>query len=202
VNGYWAAYVPGNSSQVYPAGFARKLPAGCTVSFQIHYTPAGKATQDQMQMGLIFAKEPPRYVVETVALPKRDLKIAPGVPDHVETSTRQIPFDMNVMAYMAHMHVRGKSFKYELVSADGGSETLLDIPRYDFNWQLRYDLAAPRFIPRGTTLKITAVYDNSPGNKANPDPTKTVRWGQQTYDEMMIGYIEIFKPAGNAVAME
>ena len=98
------------------------------------------------------------------------------------------------------MHVRGKAFRYELVTADGKTETLLDIPHYDFNWQLRYELKEPRVIPRGSTVKVTAVFDNSPGNKANPDPTKTVHWGQQTYDEMMIGYIEYFTPMPQSVA--
>lgn len=191
--GYWAAYVPGNASQLYPDGFARKLPAGATVGFQIHYTPSGKATQDQLRMGLVFAKNPPRYAVETLGVPKRKLNIPPGAAAHEETFTKAVPYDLNVMAYMAHMHVRGKAFKYELITADG-TETLLDIPRYDFNWQLRYDLAQPKVLPRGSQLKITALFDNSADNKANPDPTKTVHWGPQTVDEMMIGYIEIFRP--------
>jgi Ca2+-binding EF-hand superfamily protein/mono/diheme cytochrome c family protein len=197
--GYWAAYVPGNASQLYPEGFARKLPAGATVGFQIHYTPAGKATQDQLRMGLVFAKKQPRYAVETIGVPKRKLNIPPGAAAHEETFTKAVPYDMNVMAYMAHMHVRGKAFKYELITADG-TETLLDIPRYDFNWQLRYDLAQPKVLPRGSQLKITALFDNSAGNKANPDPTKTVHWGPQTVDEMMIGYLETFRPLGTAGA--
>ncbi|MBK8035521.1 MAG: EF-hand domain-containing protein [Verrucomicrobiaceae bacterium] len=197
--GYWAAYVPGNASQVYPAGFARKLPAGSTVSFQIHYTPSGKATQDQLRMGLVFAKEPPRYIVETIGVPKRKLSIPPGEANHLETHLQTVPSDLNVMAYMAHMHVRGKTFKYELITADG-TETLLDIPRYDFNWQLRYDLAQPKVLPRGSQLKISAHFDNSPANQANPDPTQTVKWGSQTYDEMMIGYLETFRPVSNTGA--
>jgi mono/diheme cytochrome c family protein len=198
--GYWAAYVPGNTKQVYPEGFARKLPAGATVSFQIHYTPNGKAVQDTMRMGLLFAKEPPKYVVHTSALPNARINIPAGAANHVETAQRRLPADVNAMALMAHMHVRGKAFKFEAVSPDGKTETLLDIPRYDFNWQLRYDYAMPRFLPRGTTIKITAVYDNSTGNPANPDPTKNVRWGQQTYDEMMIGYLEHYTPLNPQVA--
>jgi peroxiredoxin len=194
-SGYWAAYVPGNSKQVYPKGFARKLPAGATVSFQIHYTPNGRATQDQLRMGLLFAEEEPQFVVETIALPKRKLNIPPGQANHVEVETRTIPFDLNAMAFMAHMHVRGKAFKYEVIKADGTHQNLLDIPRYDFNWQLRYDLAQHQTLRRGDTLKITAVFDNSAGNAANPDPTRPVKWGPQTSDEMMIGYIEHFKPA-------
>lgn len=195
--GYWAAYVPGNSKQIYPDGFARRLPAGSIVSFQIHYTPTGKATTDQLRMGLIFAKQTPRYAVETTSVPRRAINIPPGAANHVETEVRTIPFDMNAMAFLAHMHVRGRSFKYELIKPDGTAETLLDIPRYDFNWQLRYDLGQYRVLPKGSQLKITAVYDNSAANPANPDPAKFVKWGPQTQDEMMIGYIEHFVPVGS-----
>jgi mono/diheme cytochrome c family protein len=198
--GYWAAYVPGNTKQIYPEGFARKLPAGATVSFQIHYTPNGKAVQDTMRMGLLFTKEPPKYVVHTTALPNARINIPAGAANHIETAQRKLPTDINAMAWMAHMHVRGKAFKFEAVSPDGKTETLLDIPRYDFNWQLRYDYVMPRFLPRGTTIKITAVFDNSTGNPANPDPTKNVRWGQQTHDEMMIGYLEHYTPLNPEVA--
>jgi peroxiredoxin/mono/diheme cytochrome c family protein len=192
--GYWGAYVPGNSGRVYPEGFARKLPAGATISFQIHYTPNGKAVQDQLRMGLVFAKQPPRFAMHTAAVANHKLLIPPGDANHVEVMTQTVPFDMPVTALLAHMHVRGKAFKFDVTYADGKSETLLDIPRYDFNWQLRYEFKEPRVLPRGSTVKTTAVFDNSPGNKANPDPTKTVKWGQQTYDEMMIGYFEYYTP--------
>ena len=195
--GYWAAYVPGNAKQIYPDGFARRLPAGSVVSFQIHYTPSGKATSDQLRMGLIFARQIPRYAVETTGVPRRAISIPPGAANHVETEVRTIPFDMNAMAFLAHMHVRGKAFKYELIKPDGTTETLLDIPRYDFNWQLRYDLDQYRVLPKGSQIKITAVYDNSAANPANPDPAKLVKWGPQTQDEMMIGYIEHFVPVGS-----
>ncbi|MES2506861.1 MAG: redoxin domain-containing protein [Verrucomicrobiota bacterium] len=190
--GYWAAYVPGNAAHVWPAGFAKKLPAGAIVSFQIHYTPNGKKTEDQLRMGLVFAKEKPRYIVHTAAVAHPRLNIPAGAPDHVEVKEQTVPMDMNVMAYMAHMHVRGKAFKFEVTPPGGPSEVLLDIPRYDFNWQLRYDYAQPKFLPRGSKVKITAVFDNSEGNPANPDPAKNIRWGPQTYDEMMIGYFEYY----------
>jgi mono/diheme cytochrome c family protein/peroxiredoxin len=192
--GYWGAYVPGNSGRTYPEGFARKLPAGATISFQIHYTPSGKAVQDQLRMGLVFAKEPPHFAMHTAAVANHKLLIPPGDANHTEVMTQTVPFDMPVTALLAHMHVRGKAFKFDVTYPDGKSETLLDIPRYDFNWQLRYEFKEPRVLPRGSTVKTTAVFDNSPGNKANPDPTKTVRWGQQTYDEMMIGYFEYYTP--------
>ena len=95
---------------------------------------------------------------------------------------------------MAHMHVRGKAFKFEVTKPDGSHEVLLDIPRYDFNWQLRYNYAQSHFLPRGSKFKTTAIFDNSDQNPANPDPAKNVRWGQQTFDEMMIGYIEYYTP--------
>jgi hypothetical protein len=98
------------------------------------------------------------------------------------------------------MHIRGSAFKYEVTYADGKAETLLDIPRYDFNWQLRYDYKQPKLIPRGSTMKITAIYNNSASNKANPDPTKLVKWGSQTVDEMMLGYLEYFTPVSAKVA--
>jgi hypothetical protein len=131
--------------------------------------------------------------VETLALADRDLNIRPGEANHVESVSRRIPRDIHVLAYMAHMHVRGKAFKYELTTTDGKSELLLDIPHYDFNWQLRYDYAQPRIISAGSTVKVTAVFDNSTNNPANPDATKTVRWGPQTFDEMMIGYVETYR---------
>ncbi|TDU64325.1 AhpC/TSA family protein [Prosthecobacter fusiformis] len=198
--GYWAAYVPGNASRMWPAGFAKKLPAGAIVSFQIHYTPNGKKTQEQLRMGLIFAKAAPKYVVHTAAVAHPRLNIPAGEANHIEVKEQTVPRDMNIMAYMAHMHVRGKAFKFEVTPPGGKSEVLLDIPGYDFNWQLRYDYAQPKFLPRGSKVKITAVFDNSDANPANPDPTKNIRWGPQTSDEMMIGYFEYFTPNNAAVA--
>jgi mono/diheme cytochrome c family protein len=191
---YWAIYVPGNSARVFDDGVARKLPAGSRLSFQIHYTPSGKAVEERMRLGLIFAKEPPRLEMRTVGVAKPTLKIPPNTADHVETKLQRVPVDLTVTSLLAHMHVRGKAFKYELVRADGREELLLDIPHYDFNWQLRYDFKEPKVFPKGSSLRITAVYDNSAGNRANPDPSKTVRWGQQTTDEMMIGYVEYVMP--------
>ena len=200
---FFAAYVPGNSFRVLPEGFAKLLPAGSRISFQIHYTPNGHATQDQIKIGLLFADKPPQYEVHISGVAKPGLNIPPGDANHVETQERVIPTNMMFMSFMPHMHVRGKAFKYELTTPDGKCETLLDIPHYDFNWQIQYAYAQPKFVPAGSKLKITAVFDNSAGNPANPDPTKTVRWGQQTYDEMMIGYVEHFTPyAGNKVAQQ
>jgi hypothetical protein len=193
-DGLWAAYVPGNSSRLLPEGFAKKLPAGAELHFQIHYTPKGKETRDQLKIGLKFTKQPPQYVVHVTSLAQPRINIPPNDANHVETATRPVPIDLMVTAFMPHMHVRGKSFKFDLTTRDGKSETLLDVPRYDFNWQLQYRLTKPILIPRGSVVKITAVYDNSSGNPANPDPNKNVRWGEQTVDEMMLGYVEFFLP--------
>lgn len=193
---YWAIYVPGNSARVFDDGIARKLPAGARISFQIHYTPSGKIVEERMRLGLIFAKEAPRLEMRTVGVANHKLSIPPNAAEHVETKTQRVPFDLTVTNLLAHMHVRGKAFRYELIHPDGREELLLDIPRYDFNWQLRYDFKQPRILPRDSSLRLTAVYDNSVGNRANPDSSKTVKWGQQTYDEMMIGYLEYVVPAG------
>lgn len=191
--GYWAAYVPGNDSIVFPEGFAKRLPAKSSLLFQIHYTPNGRATQDQMRLGIVCTDKAPKHLVRTAAVVDRHLAIPPGASNHEESAQLRIPADAKILAFMPHMHVRGKAFRYEFEPADGsGRRTVLDIPRYDFNWQLRYDLREPLDAPRGSTLHGTAWYDNSAGNPANPDPTKTVRWGSQTYDEMMLGYIEYY----------
>lgn len=193
--GYWAVYVPGNGSHRYPEGFARRLPAGSRISFQIHYTPNGRAVSERLELGLVFARTPPRYEVRTLPIPDQDLRIPPGAAHHVETASRRLTHDLPVLSLMAHLHVRGKAFRFELLPPDGPAEVLLDLPAYDFNWQLRYDLRQPRLLPRGSTVRVTAVFDNSAGNPANPDPTRRVRWGEQTFDEMMIGYVEYYVPA-------
>jgi hypothetical protein len=192
--GYWAVYVPGNGSQKYNQGFARLLPAGSKVSFQIHYTPSGTAKKERMRMGLVFAKDTPQYEVRTVGVAHMGISIPPNAAAHVETKTQRVPFDLPIMGFMPHMHIRGAAFKYEAIDESGKSEVLLDIPRYDFNWQLNYSYKTPKLVPRGTTIKVTAIYNNSESNAANPDPGKRVKWGPQTIDEMMIGYVEYFVP--------
>jgi mono/diheme cytochrome c family protein len=196
VDGFWAAYVPGNPGRTYSAGTARRLPKGAKLRFEIHYAPNGRAVEEQMKIGLVFAKTPPELEVKTFSVAKRDLKIPPNTANHIEVKEQRVPFDLNITALMAHMHIRGKSFKYEAIYADGRQEVLLDIPHYDFNWQLGYEYKQAKFIPAGSTMRITAGFDNSVSNKANPDPNKEVKWGPQTYDEMMIGYVEVASPVG------
>ncbi len=191
--GYWAAYVPGNDSVVFPDGMAKRLPKGAVLMFQIHYTPNGKATKDQIKIGVVYQSLTPTHIVRTAAVADRRIEIPPGANNHEEQATVRLPADARLLAFMPHMHVRGKAYRYEL-QRPGESEptVILDIPRYDFNWQLRYTLREPLDAPAGSTLIGTAWYDNSAENPANPDPTKTVRWGPQTYDEMMLGYVEYY----------
>ncbi len=188
--GSLAAYVPGNSFFKYPEGTAKKLPAGAILHFQLHYTPNGKATKDRTRIGLRFAKKPPKETIRVIPVANKRISIPSGAPNHIETASRSIPRNLTVRAFMPHMHLRGKAFKYELVGTDGSRETLLDVPRYDFNWQLRYVLKEPRTIPAGSRIEVTGTFDNSEKNPANPNPETAVRWGDQSDDEMLIGYVE------------
>ena len=193
--GYFGIYVPGNSVVRYPEGFGRLLPKGSKLRFQMHYTPKGEATEDQTRIGFIFAKEKPDHVVQVAGISNQRLSIPPHASDHRETASLKVPVDVRVLAFAPHMHVRGKSFRYEAVTPDGSRRMLLDVPRYDFNWQLAYRLATPELLPAGSRVEVTAVFDNSAANPANPDPSRTVRWGPQTFDEMLLGYMEYYVPS-------
>lgn len=192
--GFFAAYVPGAVGARYEDGFAKRLPAGSRFRFQMHYTPNGKPTTDQTRLAVTFAKEPPRHELLVTGIVDPQLRIPPGASNHEEGASLNVPVDARITALMPHMHVRGKAFRYDLVDASGRVETLLDIPRYDFNWQLGYVFAEPKQIPAGSTLRVTGWFDNSSGNAANPDPSRLVRWGPQTDDEMLIGYVEYYLP--------
>jgi thiol-disulfide isomerase/thioredoxin len=191
--GFFAVYVPGNNTLIYPEGFAKKLPKNATLHFQIHYTPNGTATEDQTKIGLIFAKGPPKHEIRVSAMVNNKFEIPPGADNHkVEGAIPYVPFDAKGLAFFPHAHLRGKAARFELRTPDGTTTTLLDVPHYDFNWQLEYRRAEPVTIPRGSRLTYTAWYDNSEKNPANPDPQKTVKWGQQTFEEMHLGYFEYY----------
>ncbi len=185
-----AAYVPGNTYVKFPEGVAKKLPAGATLFFQLHYTPTGKATKDRTRIGLRFAKNIPEKVVRTIPVVNRRIKIPPNEGNHIETAYAKFPSGTVVRAFMPHMHQRGKSIKYELLTQNGERETLLNVPHFDFNWQLRYELRQPLRLPDGSRIQVTGVFDNSKDNPANPNPSVMVRWGDQSDDEMLIGYLE------------
>ena len=190
-----AGFAPGTGNTVYPAGTAKRVPAGSTLMFQMHYSAfrgsLKESVTDRTSIGLIFAKQPPDKMVITSAAANVMFKIPAGADNHEVVACQTVPRDIQVINYMPHMHLRGKDMKYEAVYPDGKRETLLWVPKFSFNWQSVYWLKRPVDIPKGTKLIVTAHFDNSTKNKYNPDPTKDVRWGDPTYDEMMIGWMDI-----------
>jgi hypothetical protein len=200
-----ASYAPGKGPDVYPAGTAKKIPAGSTVILQIHYSSfhggMETAQKDRTSVGLIFAKAPPAKRVVTFTVPNHFFKIPPGAANHRVTAAYTFDRDVQLIDYMPHMHLRGKDMKYEVVYPDGRRETLLWVPKFHFNWQTVYRLKNPITIPRGTRMIVTAHFDNSAKNKYNPDPTKAIRWGDPTYDEMMIGWIDYTVPVDKKAAV-
>lgn len=190
LTGYFAAYVPGQGATIYGDGFGKKLPANAWLKFQIHYTPNGRAASDRTEIGFVFADEEPEHVVRTSGIFDTRFRIPPGADDYVVEAAANFGKGATLLGFSPHMHLRGKSFRYVAVYPDGEQETLLDVPRYDFDWQTMYRLETPKTVPGGTRIVCVAHFDNSDGNPANPDPSRAVRFGEQTFDEMMIGYLE------------
>lgn len=193
-HGYLASYVPGLVPALYPEGLAKHLPAGSRIRFEIHYTPNGKATRDQTRLGLKFAAQPPQQVVESVGVANVRLNIPPGASSHPEAAEWKVPTAVRLLNLSPHMHMRGKAMRFEATLPGREIRTLLEVPHYDFNWQVAPVYAEPPELPAGSVVRVTGWFDNSAANPANPDPTATVRWGSQTADEMMVGYIEYFRP--------
>ncbi len=188
-------YVPGSPPMELTDGVARYVPPGSTFVFQIHYTPDGAEQQDQSQIGLYFADpKTVRHTMQTGVAANLDFVIPANANNHRVEAVHRFSHDMELHALAPHMHYRGKAFRFEATYPNGSREILLDIPRYDFNWQLRYEYTKPRKIKAGTKLKYTAWYDNSEDNPANPDPNNPVYWGEQTFEEMHIGYVEFVIP--------
>ncbi len=186
-----AATAPGTPPLLLPDGMAKRIPAGSKLLFVVHYTPIGSVQTDQTSIGLVFANpKNVRNEVATHLLYDQELRIPPRAVAHRVEKTWAAPADVLLLALFPHMHLRGKSFRYEAELPDGSTEVLLDVSRYDFNWQHRYVLAEPRKLPRGTLIRCVAIYDNSADNPANPDPDREVRAGKQTWDEMFNGYFE------------
>ncbi len=189
--GGMVGYAPGMPPVNYPHRAALYVPAGSKILFQMQYTPNGTPQKDRSYVGLVFADPATvdhKITGGKVALGGSALKIVPHEDNQVFQAQRQLNRELRLVTLTPHMHLRGKSFRYEAIYPDGTQEILLDVPRFDFNWQLRYDLAEPKRLPKGTTLVATARFDNSENNLANPDPSQLVTWGDQTWDEMMIGY--------------
>ena len=187
-------YAPGSSPDNWNDGMAKLIPAGSDLVFQMHYMAHGRETSDRTSVGMVFAKAPPKQRVLTLQLTNDKFVIPPGDPDHRVEVHGSIPNDAILLSFFPHMHLRGKRFEYNILQPRGQAETLLRV-NYDFYWQLSYRLAEPRLLKAGTVLQAVAWYDNSKSNPHNPDPDVAVRWGDQTYDEMMVGFFDVAVPA-------
>jgi hypothetical protein len=191
-------YAPGSSPDNWPDNLAKFIPAGSDLVFQMHYMTNGHAASDQTSVGLIFAKHAPAQRVLTLQLTNDHFVIPPGVPDYRVEARGTLPNDATLLSFFPHMHLRGKRFEYNIIrrEKDSGArgdqeiEPLLDV-HYHFHWQMSYKLAEPRLLKAGTELQAVAWYDNSRDNPHNPDPEAAVRWGEQTYDEMMVGFFDV-----------
>ncbi len=172
-------------------GQAKLIKAGSDIVLQLHYTANGTAGTDKTKIGLIFAKQPPKMRSIQLASSNPGFKIPPNDGNYEVKSQVQLEDTVTLVDLMPHMHFRGKDFLYQAIYPDGKTETLLSVPKYDFNWQLGYRLAQPIVLPKGTRIECTAHFDNSVNNPYNPDPTKEVKWGDQTWEEMMIGWFSV-----------
>ena len=203
-------YAPGSSPDEWPDTMAKFVPAGSDLVFQMHYTSNGRPVKDRSSVGLIFSKKAPPQRVLTLQLTNDHFVIPPGAPDYRVEARGTLPNDALLLSFMPHMHLRGKRFEYNIVhrsspgaSSGGGAagqaavelEPLLRV-NYHFHWQMSYRLAQPRPLRAGTELQAVAWFDNSRGNPHNPDPNAEVRWGEQTYDEMMVGFFDVAVAAG------
>jgi hypothetical protein len=187
-------YAPGKNPDVYPSGAAKRIPAGSNLILQMHYSKTtGKPEKDRTSVGLVFAKQPVEKTIETLTVINSLFLIPPGAESHEATACYNVQRDLQFVNYFPHMHVRGKDMKYEVVYPDGRRETMLRVDKYNFNWQTLYILKNPLPVPKGSRFVVTAHFDNSAKNKYNPDPAKAVRFGEPTYDEMLVGYADVVR---------
>ena len=191
-DGMLIGWAPGMSPLQLKEGNAKLVKKGSVLIFQMHYTTTGAAAQDVTKVGIWFAKTPveKRVITRGVTVDTRNFVIPAGDPNYEARSSYTFTEDAHIHMFMPHMHVRGKDFEYKIVYPDGTSKILLRVPKYDFNWQLGYFVKQPVAVPKGSRIECVAHYDNSANNRYNPDPTREVRWGDQTWEEMMIGWID------------
>lgn len=197
-NGFFAAGAPGANYLVFPPGQAKRIPKGAQLVLQMHYTPNGTATKDQSRLGVILAKEPIEYEVQTYAVGTEDILLKAGDANYTKSYTEPISGNIAVSALMPHLHLRGKSFDITATFPDGKKQKLISVPKWDFNWQYQYQLAEPVRLPKGSKLTVTAAWDNSVNNPNNILPPVDVRFGEQTFDEMFIGYVNYVVPLKGA----
>ena len=193
---FLVGYAPGTRPFVCPDGMAKLVPAGSKLVFQMHYTPIGTPQKDRSYVGLVFVDDPSeiKHRVATAGATNAFFQIPPHAENHRVMSTKRFVTGGKLLSLFPHMHLRGKSFRYELERPDGTKEILLDVPRYDFNWQNSFIFSEPIEIEPKSRLICTAHFDNSANNLANPNPDVAVRWGDQTWEEMMIGWHDIALP--------
>ncbi|MGA2882092.1 MAG: thiol-disulfide isomerase [Bryobacteraceae bacterium] len=189
-----AGYSPGRPAKQVPAGYAMLIPAGSDLVFQLHYTTNGKATTDITRVGFVYAKSTPSKRVIRVQASNAGFVIPPGAQDYPVAGSAALGVDCELLNVYPHMHLRGKSMTLSAVYPTGEHEEFVRVPHYDFNWQLVYSFSKPRMLPKGTVLKANATFDNSATNPFNPDPKKSVRWGDQSWDEMMVGFFDLAIP--------
>lgn len=187
----FTTWVPGVEQREFPAGTGMFLPKGARFNFEMHYTTTGEAQSDQSELGLYLAQAPAQRRLEVRASETREFELTPGDPDAQHFSHYCFKRDAVIYDLSPHMHLRGSWFKFQLLHPDGRRETLLSVPQYDFNWQTSYRLAEPKRVPAGTWMLCTGGHDNSAKNPNNPDPTKRVRWGLQSWDEMFMGFMTV-----------
>ncbi len=192
--GLLGALSPGNTPFIASPGTAKLIKAGSQIVFQMHYTPSGKETKDRSIIGLKFAKGPVDRVITTTAAWDTRFVIPPHAENHQVRATYNVEEDIDIISLMPHMHLRGKDYKYVAHYPDGRQQVLLSVPRYDFGWQVYYYPVKPIRVPKGAKIEAIAHYDNSTKNPVNPDPNKAVRFGEQTWEEMMNGFFD-FVPA-------
>jgi hypothetical protein len=186
-----AVYAPGSAPDVYPEGMAKLVKAGSDLVFEIHYTPSGKAIEDRIKVGMNFAAGRPARRVLTLQMDNEKFVIPARDRDFRISVWGTLPNDALLLGFFPHMHLRGTSFEYTRILDNGLPETLLRVKPYDFYWQLYYRLAEPMALKKGTRLNWIATYDNSAANKRNPDPAADVRYGPQSWEEMMVGFFDV-----------
>lgn len=186
--GLFAGYVPGREARAFPEGSGVFVPAGSRIRLQLHYTTTGRPEEDTPQLALYFAETPLPHELKFGAAVNFRFEIPAGARDHSDTAERRIDRDILVYQLTPHMHFRGKRMRFDVHYPNGIQETLLSVPAYNFNWQRRYSLAKPKAIPAGSKVVVHAGFDNSSLNPANPDPASPVFWGEQSFEEMLIGY--------------
>jgi hypothetical protein len=191
INLGFAFYVPGRRARAYPANTGTYLPALSPLLFELHYTANGTATLDQPTLHLWYHRERPAKRLTTFTVVNSQFEIPPGEPEHIVSAHHRFDNEVTLHSLACHMHLRGRSMIIEAIDPQGRRETLLSVPHYRFDWQTRYELAAPKTLPAGTLVGVHGTFDNSAQNPSNPDPTATVRWGQQSWDEMFIAVLEI-----------